>query len=91
MPPAATPQPAYTSIVVASDHSLWLEDHLHPVEAETRWFPMDEGFEPVGWIAWPPNERLLAAGSGRLVVLRKDELGVESVVVYGGAWPQAGR
>jgi len=45
----------------------------------------------VGWIELPPNERLLAAGPDRMVVLRKDDLEVESVVVYGGAWPQVAR
>jgi hypothetical protein len=82
--------PAYQSIVVASDGALWIEDYLHPVDAETRWFLMNERFEPVGWIELPPNERLLAAAPGRLVVLRRDGLGVESVVVYGGEWSQAG-
>jgi len=74
--------PAYKSIVVASDGSVWLEEYMHPSEDITRWFLMNDDFLPVGWIELPPNDRLLAAGSSRLIVLRRDELDVESVVVY---------
>jgi hypothetical protein len=80
--------PAFESILVGSDLDLWLEDYLHPTEEVTRWFLMDGAFQPVGWIELPANERLLAAGPNNLVVLRKDELDVESVVLYGGAWPR---
>lgn len=83
--------PAYKSMIVGGDRALWLEDYLHPTEDVTRWFLMDDGFLPVGWIELPPRERLLAAGPDRLLVLRKDALDVESVVVYGGEWPATGR
>jgi hypothetical protein len=74
--------PPYKSIIVASDGAVWLEEYMHPSEDITRWFLMNDDFLPVGWIELPPNERLLAAGPNRLIVLRKDELDVESVVVY---------
>jgi len=83
--------PAYKAIIVGSDHALWLEDYLHPTEDVSRWFLMSDDFRPVAWIALPPRERLLAAAPGRLIVLRRDELDVESAVVYGGDWPPAGR
>lgn len=76
--------PAYRSIMSTADGALWLEDHLHPTDDVSRWFLLDDGFEPVGWIELPPGERLLAAESHRMIVLRKDDLDVESVVVYGG-------
>jgi hypothetical protein len=79
--------PQYESILVGSDRSIWLEDYLHPTEEVTRWFVLGEDFLPVGWVEFEPNERLLAVGAKRLIVLRKDELEVESVVVYGGEWP----
>ncbi len=74
--------PAYKSIITGSDGSVWLEDYLHPSDDGTRWFLMGESFRPSGWIELPPNERLLAAGPNSVIVLRKDELDVESVVVY---------
>ncbi|MEJ2239022.1 MAG: hypothetical protein P8X82_12050 [Gemmatimonadales bacterium] len=55
---------------------------MHPSEDITRWFLMNDDFMPVGWIELPLNEQLLAAGPNRFIVLRKDELDVESVVVY---------
>jgi hypothetical protein len=82
--------PAYKSIVVGIDSAIWLEDYLHPTEEVTRWFRMGGGFQPVGWVEFQSNEQLLAAGPNRLIVLRKDELGVESVVVYDGEWPAEG-
>jgi hypothetical protein len=74
--------PAYKSIIVASDGAVWLEEYMHPSEELTRWFLMADDFLPAGWIGLPPNERLLAAGPNKLIVLRKDELDVESVVLY---------
>ena len=81
--------PAYKSIIVGGDRALWLEDYLHPTETITRWFLMDDDFQPVGWIEFQSNELLLAAGPNRLIVLRKDDLDVESVIVYGGDWTSA--
>jgi hypothetical protein len=81
--------PAYKSILVGSGFSLWIEDYLHPTAEMTRWFLMDDSFQAVGWIELPPNERLLAAGPNNLIVLRKDELDIESVVLYGGEWSVA--
>lgn len=81
--------PAFKSIIVGSDGRIWLEDYLHPTEDITRWTLMDEGFVPLGRIDLPHGERLLAAGPRSLIVLRKDDLDVESVVVYGGEWPAA--
>ncbi len=74
--------PAYKSIIVESGGAVWLEEYMHPSEDITRWFLMNGDFMPVGWIELPPNERLLAAEPNKLIVLRKDELDVESVVVY---------
>jgi hypothetical protein len=82
--------PAYRSIVIASDRAVWLEDYPHPTEDVTRWFLMSDDLQPVGWLELPSNERVLAAEPDRLLVLRKDELDVESVVVYGGAWNAEG-
>lgn len=78
--------PAYESIIVGSDGAIWLEDYLSPTLNFSRWVLMDVDFSPVGWIELQPNERLLAAGRDTLVVLRKDDLGVESVVVLSGDW-----
>jgi hypothetical protein len=78
--------PAYKSIIVGSDGAIWLEDYLSPTLDISRWVLMDVDFSPVGWIGLQPNERLLAAGRDILVVLRKDDLGVESVVVLSGDW-----
>jgi len=83
--------PAYKSIVVGSDHALWLEDYLHPTEAISHWILMSADFAPVGWVELPPKEQLLAAGPSRLIVLRKDPLDVESVVIYGGEWSAESR
>jgi hypothetical protein len=82
--------PAYKSIIVGSDGALWVEDYLSPTMAVSRWILMGADFSPVGWIELPLNERLLAAGPNSVVVLRKDELDVESVVILGGDWPVAG-
>ena len=83
--PAGT-LPAYKSIIVGSDGAIWLEDYLSPTLDISRWVLMDADFSPVAWIELQPNERLLAAGRNRLVILRKDELDVESVVILGGDW-----
>jgi hypothetical protein len=82
--------PAYKSIVVGSDGALWVEDYLHPTEEISRWILMGAGFSPVGWIELQPKERLLAAGPNSLIVLRKDDLDVESVVIFHGDWPVVG-
>jgi hypothetical protein len=74
--------PAYKSIMAGSGGTIWLEEYTHPSEDGTRWFLMSDAFEPVGWIELLANETLLAAGADKLVVLRKDELDIESVVVY---------
>jgi hypothetical protein len=79
--------PAYKSIMVGSDGALWLEDYLSPTLKTSRWILMDAGFSPVGWIELQPNERLLAAGPNTVVILRKDELDIESVVILAGDWP----
>jgi len=78
--------PAYKSIIVGSDGAVWLEDYLSPTLDISRWVLMDTDFAPVGWIELPPNERLLAAAPNKLVIVRKDEVGVESVVVLAGDW-----
>ncbi len=83
--PAGT-LPAYKSIIVGSDGTIWLEDYLSPTLDISRWVLIDADFSPVGWIELQANERLLAAGSNKLVILRKDELDVESVVILGGDW-----
>ena len=73
-------------MLVGSDLGFWVEDYLHPTEDNTRWFLMGSDLRPTGWIELPPKERLLAAGPDKVIVLRKDELDVESVVLYGGEW-----
>lgn len=82
MEPAAS-LPAYRSIMVGSDGAIWLEDYLSPTLEVSRWILMDGAFRPIGWIELEPNEQLLAAGPDVVVILRKDELGVESVVLLG--------
>jgi hypothetical protein len=82
--------PAYKSIIVGSDGALWVEDYLSPTMGVSRWILMGAGFSPIGWIELQPNEQLLAAGPNSVVVLRKDQLDVESVAILGGDWPTAG-
>jgi len=84
--PAAS-LPAYKSIRLGSDGALWLEDYLSPTLDVSRWILMGEGFQPVGWIELAPNEQLLATGPDLAVILRKDDLGVESVVLQHVDWP----
>ena len=78
--------PAYKSLIVGSAGTLWMEDYLSPTSEVSRWILLDSGFSPAGWIELRPNERLLAAGPDIVVVLRKDELDVESVVILSGVW-----
>jgi len=85
MEPAAS-LPAYESIKVGSDGALWLEDYLSPTLDVSRWILMGEGFQAAGWIELAPNEQLLAIGPRLVVILRKDDLGVESVVLQRGDW-----
>jgi hypothetical protein len=82
--------PAYKSIIVGSDGALWMEDYLSPTLGVSRWILMSAGFSPIGWIELQPNERLLAAGPNNVIILRTDELDVESVVILSGEWPIAG-
>jgi hypothetical protein len=79
--------PAFKSIIVGSDRTLWVEDYLHPTEEVSRWIMMGVDFLPVGWIELPPNEQLLATGPNSVIVLRKDQLDVESVVIYSSPSP----
>jgi len=83
--PAGT-LPAYNSIIVGSDGAIWLEDYLSPTLDISRWVLLDADFAPIGWIELQPNERLLAAGRNKLVIVRKDELDVESVAILVGDW-----
>jgi hypothetical protein len=78
--PAAS-LPAYKSIVVGSDGALWLEDYLSPTVDVSRWILMDADFSPVGWIELQPTETFLAAGPDVVVIVRKDALDVESIVL----------
>ena len=77
----ATYLPAYKAIIVGSDGALWLEDYLSPTVEVGRWVLMDAEFSPVGWIELQPNETFLAAGPRVAVIVRKDALDVESIVL----------
>lgn len=78
--PAAS-LPAYESITVGSDGSLWLEDYLSPTVDVSRWILMDAEFSPIGWIELQPNETFLAASPDVVVIARRDALDVESIVL----------
>ena len=77
----ATYLPAYKAIIVGSDGALWLEDYLSPTVEVGRWVLMDAEFSPVGWIELQPNETFLAAGPRVAVIVRKDALDIESIVL----------
>ena len=78
--PAAESLPAVADLLVAADGGVWLREFEADGHHEL-WFSLDRTFNPSGWLALPPGERLVAVGHGRLVSVFQDDLDVETLVV----------
>jgi len=80
--PAEETLPAFKRMLAGSDGRLWVQEQPRPDEGGERWFRMTSGFQPDGWLDVPEGGRLLAAGDGLIVTLVKDDLDVQTVVLY---------
>jgi len=76
--------PPFTDLMIATDGSIWIE---HRERAGQRAYSVvaADG-DPVGQVLLPKDSRVGAATLEQIWVLERDELGVQSVVVYTVAW-----
>jgi len=75
--------PAFTGFIPLGEDGFWIRESEYPGTPIQRWYRLSADFEPMGWIQLDPQEELLAAAGTRILVLSKDELDVESVILFG--------
>ena len=63
--------PAYSGVVVDSDHNLWVREHGRPGEDRSRWMVFDRGGSFLAFAETPANATVLAVGSDYLLVLAR--------------------
>ena len=76
-----TTLPAFSTILSDSRGHFWIREYAPEYDAPQVWFRTSSGFRPTGWIKIQANDRVLDAQGDRLLVLRKDALDVETVLV----------
>lgn len=74
--------PAYDNLMTSAEGDVWIRAWPDESTPERRWFRLGDDFRPTGWLDLPENSRLVAVGHGLLVAVARDELDVETVVVY---------
>lgn len=76
--------PAYQDIIVDSRHRVWARAAIDNARTEWRVFGSDGS--AVGSIVLPDDAEVLDASESRLLLLRRDDLGVESVELWELLW-----
>jgi hypothetical protein len=77
-PVRPTTLPAYRSLVVAADGTVWVGRY----SPDTEWDVFDVDGRFLGLVQMPDNFRLTSVRGDRLAGVWQDELGVEYVRVY---------
>jgi hypothetical protein len=84
--------PEFRSVLPGTDGSVWIEDFPRPADTSVRWYRIVQGRAtdwftiptgPRDWNTRPSGPRVLAFDSAHVAVLETDELGVQTVVIYG--------
>lgn len=75
--------PAFGELLAGSDGWLWVSDYMRPDSGVSDWFVWDGDENLVGRIRLPLHERFLAAGFGYVLTVEEDELGLQTVRIYG--------
>ena len=74
---------AYSRVRVGSGGLLWVEQHALPGAVSVTWLGFDPSGSLVASLDLPREARLLDIGDGYVLLRVLDELGVETVVLYG--------
>lgn len=83
-------RPAYGDLQAGRGGNLWVEKY-GPGAEQSEWLVLSTAGEPVGRITIPGDAKLLEAGPEQLLLLRRDELGVEQILLYDVVKPPARR
>lgn len=73
--------PAFADLVIAGKSGFLIREAPYPEEPVQRWFLFDKAMNPQGWFDLPVGQKVLAANDRRVLVLSKDELDRESVLI----------
>ena len=79
--PSRESLPAFSEFLPAGADGFWVREYLYPGETVQRWFRLSGDLEPTGWIELAGSDVLLVANEDTLVVLTRDALDVETVVI----------
>lgn len=74
--------PAYDALRVDPVGNLWVRYFRKPGEADSRWVVLNEAGNLIGEVRLPGSTKLLDIGSDYLLVVEKDDLDVESVLLF---------
>jgi hypothetical protein len=76
--------PPIVRLLFGQDYALWIEQR--PQGEQLPYYVVERDGTPVGTLHLPRSQRLLAADEGRIWVVDRDDLGVESLIQYGVRW-----
>jgi hypothetical protein len=80
--PHAETMPAFESLLLDAEGSLWVEDTHIPGDTLRTWTVFDEEGAPVTRLSLPRANRVLEIGSDFVLAVFRDELDVEYVRSY---------
>ena len=80
--PHAETMPAFQALLLDSEGFLWVEDYNLPGDTLRTWTVFDEEGNAITRLSLPRNNRVLEIGSGFVLAVFQDELGVEYVRSY---------
>ena len=80
--PANRSLPAYSDLLVGAGGRLWVKDYTAADSERATWVATDETLAPIARLELLAGEALMAVDDEIVVTLVKDELGVETIVVY---------
>lgn len=75
--------PAFDGVAMDTEGRVWVGAATELGEELRRWVVFAADGSPVGRVDLPANGELLDVTSDQVLLLRTDDLGVESVVLYG--------
>lgn len=75
--------PAFDGVAMDTEGRVWVGATAELGEELRRWVVFAADGSPVGRVDLPANGELLDVTSDQVLLLRRDDLGVESVVLYG--------